>query len=100
MNVPSDMAARARALEALEGHLQLVACAGAGKTEPVARRIVETLKLPGVSPENVAAFTFTEKAAAEQGAGREPLRGGERAREGLADLYVGTIHAFCLRLLQ
>lgn len=33
MNVTSDTAARERALEALEGHLQLVACAGAGKTE-------------------------------------------------------------------
>jgi DNA helicase II / ATP-dependent DNA helicase PcrA len=101
MSVTSDTAARERALEALQGHLQLVACAGAGKTETVARRIVEILKLPDVKPENVAAFTFTEKAAAELKE-RIASRFAEEtgSRDGLADLYVGTIHAFCLGLLQ
>ena len=101
MSVATDEAARQRALEVLEGHLQLVACAGAGKTETVARRVVEILKLPGIAPENVAAFTFTEKAAAElkeRIASRYENEAG--SREGLADLYVGTIHAFCLGLLQ
>lgn len=85
----------------LDQHVQLVACAGAGKTEAVSRRVIEQLELPGVTPANVVAFTFNERAAAELKE-RIALRWVERtgSREGLADLYVGTIHGFCLELLQ
>jgi len=101
VTVVADGAARQHALEVLEGHLQLVACAGAGKTETVARRVVKILELPGVLPENIVAFTFTERAAAELKE-RIASRFAEAtgSRDGLADLYVGTIHAFCLGLLQ
>lgn len=85
----------------LDEHAQLIACAGAGKTEAVSRRVVEQLQLQGVDPTNVVAFTFNERAAAEL-KDRIALRWEERtgSREGLADLYVGTIHGFCLELLQ
>ena len=85
----------------LDQHVQLIACAGAGKTEAVSRRVIEQLMLPGVEPANVVAFTFNERAAAELKE-RIALRWEERtgSREGLADLYVGTIHGFCLDLLQ
>jgi DNA helicase II / ATP-dependent DNA helicase PcrA len=85
----------------LDQHAQLIACAGAGKTEAVSRRVIEQLQLPGVQPANVVAFTFNERAAAELKE-RIALRWEERrgSREGLADLYVGTIHGFCLDLLQ
>jgi DNA helicase-2/ATP-dependent DNA helicase PcrA len=85
----------------LNQHLQLIACAGAGKTEAVSRRVIEQLQLPGVEPAHVVAFTFNERAAAEL-KDRIALRWEERSgsREGLADLYVGTIHGFCLELLQ
>src|SRR4051812_9979921 len=85
----------------LDQHVQLIACAGAGKTEAVSRRVIEQLQLPGVSPPHVVAFTFNERAAAEL-KDRIALRWEERTgnREGLADLYVGTIHGFCLELLQ
>ncbi len=85
----------------LDRHAQIVACAGAGKTEAVSRRVIEQLLLPGVKPANVVAFTFNERAAAELKE-RIALRWEERtgSREGLADLYVGTIHGFCLDLLQ
>ncbi len=86
------------------GNLQLIACAGSGKTEVVARRVV-TLLTPAnkhsVLPRNIVAFTFTEKAAAEL---KERIY--ERCREilgdvnGLAEMYVGTIHGFCLELLK
>src|SRR3954467_2298455 len=45
------------------GHLQVIACAGAGKTEAISRR-VSTLIEEGVEPCEVVAFTFTERAAA------------------------------------
>ncbi len=52
------------AIEHAAGNLQLIACAGSGKTEVVARRIATLIK-NGASPAGVIAFTFTDKAAAE-----------------------------------
>ena len=86
------------------GHLQLLACAGSGKTEVVARRVADLLdpRHPdALSPANIVAFTFTERAAAELKA-----RIAHRVREtrggvcGLAEMFVGTTHAFCRRVLQ
>jgi len=92
------------AIEHTKGNIQLIACAGSGKTEVVARRVV-TLLTPGaahsVLPRNIVAFTFTDKAAAEL---KERIT--ERCREafgeiiGLAEMYVGTIHGYCLELLK
>ncbi|MGQ0656771.1 MAG: UvrD-helicase domain-containing protein [Chromatiales bacterium] len=55
------------AIEHKAGNLQLIACAGSGKTEVVARRVANLLDPNGgaLSPRNIIAFTFTEKAAAE-----------------------------------
>ncbi|PYT22991.1 MAG: hypothetical protein DMG57_33505 [Acidobacteria bacterium] len=80
-------------------NLQLIACAGSGKTEVIARRVAHLIK-NGCRPSNIIAFTFTEKAAAEL---KERII--SRCREelgeihGMAEMYVGTIHAFCLDLL-
>src|SRR5947208_876049 len=45
------------------GHLQVIACAGSGKTEAIAGRIA-ALVAEGVEPAQVVAFTFTQRAAA------------------------------------
>lgn len=90
----------------IAGNLQLIACAGSGKTEVVAQRVVNLLRAEtnggaGCTPENIVAFTFTDKAATEL---RERIH--TRCREqlgvitGLVDMYVGTIHGFCLDLLK
>lgn len=86
------------------GNLQLIACAGSGKTEVVAQRVASLLSPdagPGLQPSNIVAFTFTEKAAAELKE-RIVARCRERLGEihGLAEMYVGTIHAFALELLK
>lgn len=92
------------AIEHSGRNLQIIACAGSGKTEVVARRVAHLLTpgRPGsLSPRNIVAFTFTKKAAAEL-----KDRIVARAREshgavpGMADMFVGTIHGFCLDLLQ
>lgn len=44
------------------GHLQVVACAGSGKTETVAQRIASLLA-DGVAPVGIVAFTFTRAVA-------------------------------------
>ena len=93
-----------RAVEHEGRNLQLIACAGSGKTEVVARRVVHLLTpgRPGtLEPRNIVAFTFTDKAAAELKE-RIVTRTREALGEihGMADLFVGTIHAFCLDLLR
>jgi superfamily I DNA/RNA helicase len=57
--------AQLEAIGTLDRPLHLVACAGSGKTQVISRRIVRLLEQPGVVPRNIAAFTFTDKAAAE-----------------------------------
>lgn len=85
----------------LTANLQLIACAGAGKTQRVAERVVDQLELEGIEPENVVAFTFNERAAAELKDRISDIYEQRRgSREGLAELYVGTIHGYCLELLQ
>ena len=56
-----------KAIEHDGRNLQLIACAGSGKTEVVARRVVHLLtpgRVNSLVPANIVAFTFTEKAAA------------------------------------
>ena len=86
------------------GNLQLIACAGSGKTEVVAQRVAALLKTgasTGMAPRNIVAFTFTERAAAEL-KDRIVTRVAEVVGEvnGMAEMYVGTIHGFCLDLLK
>ena len=85
-------------------NLQLIACAGSGKTEVVARRIAHLLtrRSKRLEPANVVAFTFTNKAAAElkdRVLQRTQEALGDRPRA-FADMYVGTIHGFCQELLK
>jgi DNA helicase II / ATP-dependent DNA helicase PcrA len=84
------------------GHLQIIAGAGSGKTEVVAQRVVDLLA-DGAAAESIVAFTFTERAAEElknRIAHRVEDRLGSQALDRLTSLFVGTIHAYCFRLLQ
>ena len=89
-----------KAIDHRNGHLRILACAGSGKTEVISQRIARLIQA-GVSPKNIVAFTFTEKAADEL---KSRIRGildeqcPERADFG--DMYVGTIHSFCFFMLQ
>lgn len=88
------------------GNLQLIACAGSGKTEVVARRVANLLTPvasggAGMMPGNIVAFTFTERAAAElKDRIYERVESTLGSVIGLAEMYVGTIHGFCLELLK
>ena len=59
---PIDHQARTRAIEGLDASMAVSAGAGSGKTSVLAGRIVACLA-SGVAPQNIAAMTFTEKAA-------------------------------------
>ncbi|MEW6664104.1 MAG: ATP-dependent DNA helicase [Thermodesulfobacteriota bacterium] len=92
-----------KALLSPSRYVRIVAGAGTGKTETLTRRIAYLLLYKEVDPTEIVAFTFTEKAA--QGMKSRiyervrQLRG-ERACARLGEMYVGTIHGFCLRILQ
>ncbi|MCL2483046.1 MAG: ATP-dependent helicase, partial [Propionibacteriaceae bacterium] len=89
------------AISTLDRPLQIIACAGSGKTEVISQRIAAILAQPGVRPANIVAFTFTEKAAAEL---KDRVYGiltrQGRDLTGMAEMFIGTIHAYCLNLLQ
>lgn len=89
------------AIDDVDNTLQLIACAGSGKTQVLAQRIARILAMPDIRPSNVIAFTFTEKAAAEL---KERVHAVVRAEvgevTGLAEMYIGTMHGYCLDLLQ
>ena len=90
-----------QAIDHINGNLQIIACAGSGKTQVLAQRIVNILAKKNVSPKNIVAFTFTEKAAGELKDRIYRLCKDQLGDVlGLADMYVGTIHGFCLDLLQ
>ena len=83
-------------------HMQIIAAAGSGKTEVVSQRVVDLLAT-GVPSRSIVAFTFTERAAEElknRITRRVEDRLGRSALDLLGGLFVGTIHAYCFRLLQ
>lgn len=99
--MPAYTAAQQSAIDELDAPLQLIACAGSGKTQVISQRISRILGQPGVVPGNIIAFTFTEKAAAELKDRIHKIVHDEHGDvTGLAEMYVGTMHGYCLNLLQ
>jgi ATP-dependent exoDNAse (exonuclease V) beta subunit len=77
--------------------------AGSGKTTVLVERFIDLVQRDGVSPLEILAITFTEKAAAEM---KERI---VRRFEQLDDVanrrmaeaaYISTIHGFCSRILR
>lgn len=90
-------------LEAIEtntSNLRIIACAGSGKTTTIAKKVAYLLDPKNgfdVLPENIIAFTYTEKAAAEL---KSRILNYASSQRGMADMYIGTIHGWCLKALQ
>ncbi|MDR2568720.1 MAG: UvrD-helicase domain-containing protein, partial [Oscillospiraceae bacterium] len=78
-----------------EGPLLLLAGAGSGKTTVLINRIANLLKNEGVSPYEIIAITFTNKAAGEM---KERL---ERMNiPGCEEVWASTFHSACARILR
>lgn len=95
-------AAQQRVIDHRGSDLQVIACAGSGKTESISRRVA-ALMAEGAAPSSIVAFTFTERAAAElkeRITRRVAERLGDSFKDRLGPMFVGTIHGHCFRLLQ
>lgn len=107
--LPPDQAARDLVTGDLDHTLFVAAGAGSGKTTALVGRVVNLVHT-GVPITQIAAITFTEKAAAELrhrirralGAAQPSPEATQRAAAALADLDhapIGTLHAFARRIL-
>ena len=51
--------AQLEAITTIDRNVQIIACAGSGKTEVITRKVIELMK-NGIAPDNIVAFTFTD----------------------------------------
>jgi DNA helicase II / ATP-dependent DNA helicase PcrA len=87
---------QAEAVAHVDGPLIVFAGAGSGKTRVITYRIANLVAVHRVPPYRLLAVTFTNKAANEMRERLVRLLGESVTR----DLWVGTFHAVCVRLLR
>ncbi|WP_419871502.1 UvrD-helicase domain-containing protein [Candidatus Pristimantibacillus sp. PTI5] len=109
-----DEEARSRIARDLDTTFLVEAGAGSGKTTSIVGRMIALIRERKAEVRNIAAITFTNKAAAElmsrfrlrleqefskadAGPERDNL---EEAMRQVPECFIGTIHAFCGRLLR
>ncbi len=95
MNLSNLNEMQLEAVKTTEGPLLVLAGAGSGKTTVLVNRIAYMMKNNAVSPYNILAITFTNKAANEMKTRIEAIIGS--VSEGM---WISTFHSCCVRILR
>jgi DNA helicase II / ATP-dependent DNA helicase PcrA len=83
------------AVTAKAQNILVIAGAGSGKTNVLVNRIAYVIENQNVSPNNILAVTFTNKAAAEM---RNRVE--EILDHPITGMWIGTFHSLCHRILR
>ena len=84
-----------QAVSSTEGSILVLAGAGTGKTKVLTSRIIHILQCGLAFPSEILAVTFTNKAASEM-----KKRIGEVIGEDVNQIWVGTFHSICAKILR
>lgn len=87
--------AQKEAVTYVEGPLLVYAGAGSGKTKVITYKIAYLVDAIKILPSQILAVTFTNKAAQEMKERTEKI-----INEEIKDLYIGTFHSICARILR
>lgn len=89
-----------KAILATDGPVLIIAGPGSGKTFTLVERIVYLIMHKQVAPESLLVVTFTDKAARELTTRVSNRLSELNIRFNLNEMYLGTFHSICLRILE
>lgn len=88
------------AISTSDGPVLITAGPGTGKTFTLVKRTLYLIVEKGIKPENIFIATFTEKAAKELVTRITNELADQNIPVNINDMYVGTFHSLCLRILK
>jgi superfamily I DNA/RNA helicase len=101
VNLSSLNPQQRQAVETIKGPVLILAGAGTGKTRVITFRIAHMISR-GISPENILAVTFTNKAAREMQQRVREVAPKRRTEDGEKEIKptICTFHSLCVRILR
>ena len=89
-----------KAITSTTGPVLITAGPGTGKTYTLVQRTIYLIEECNIKPENILIATFTEKAAKELITRITNELSNRNITVNLNEMYVGTFHSLCLRILK